>query len=135
PTFCLCAYLCARSLAGDGRRWTIAAVCACIFAPAVRSQLVCIGSAFAVAAAVLWLVGPRCKELRRGWSRSDTAGAALLCLGALIALNALISDHSNEWAVVTQNYQGRMWRLVLEACSALLVRLRNLAPVGGVASP
>ncbi len=36
PTFCLCAYLCVRSLAGDGRRWTIAAVCACIVAPAVQ---------------------------------------------------------------------------------------------------
>jgi hypothetical protein len=134
PTFCLCAYLCVRSLAGDGHRWTIAGVCACIIAPAVRSQLVCIGAAFAVAAAVLWLVGPRFGRLRRGWSRGDTAGAAILALGALIVLNALISHHSNEWAVVTQSYQALMWRLVLEACSALVIGLGILPAIAGLAS-
>ena len=78
--------------------------------------------------------GRAASELRRGWSRSDNAGAALLCLGALIVLNALISDHSNEWAVVTQNYQGRMWRLVLEACSALVIGLGILPAIAGLAS-
>jgi len=134
PTFCLCAYLCVRALAGDGRGWVIAAVCGCVLAVAVRTQLVCISAAFAVAAAVLWVIGPRGRKLRAGWSRSDTAGAALLCLGALILLNALISHHSNEWAVVTQTYRSRMWRLALEAGSALVIGLGILPAIAGLAS-
>src|SRR5882672_10850274 len=110
PTFCVCAYLCVRTLAGGGRAWTIGAICACVIAVAVRSQLVCVGAAFAVAAVVLWLAGPRGRKLRSGWSLFDRVGAGVLAVGALILLNALISHHSNEWAVITQSYKGLMWR-------------------------
>ena len=134
PTFCLCAYLCVRALAGDGRTWTIAAIVACAGAVLVRSQLVCVGAAFAVAGAVLWLTGPRGKRLRSGWSRSDQLGAAVLTVGALIFANALISHHSNEWAVVTQNYQGKLWHLALEAGSALVIRLGVLPAIAGLSS-
>jgi hypothetical protein len=134
PTFCLCAYLCVRALAGDGRRWVIAAICACVVAVAVRSQLVCVGAAFAIAAALLWLTGPRSKRMRSGWSLFDHVGAVVLALGALILLNSLISHHSNEWAVVTQTYKGRMWQLGLEAGAALVIGLGVLPAVAGLAS-
>jgi hypothetical protein len=134
PTFCLCAFLCVRALAGGGRRWIIAAILACAVAVAVRSQLVCVGAAFAVAAVVLWLCGPRSKKLRAGWSRTDTLGAAVLGAGALILLNAIISHHSNEWAVVTQSYKDRMWHLGLEAGSALVIGLGVLPAMAGLAS-
>src|SRR4051795_2695722 len=58
PMFCLCAWLCVRALAGGGRYWVIAAVSSCVIAVAVRSQLVCVGGALAVAATVVWLTGP-----------------------------------------------------------------------------
>jgi uncharacterized membrane protein len=134
PTFCLCAYLCVRALAGGGRGWVIAAICACLGAVVVRSQLACAGAAFAVAGVVLWLSGPRSKKLRSGWSRSDRLGAAVLGVGALIVLNALISHRSNEWAVVTQSYKGHMWELGLEAGSALVIGLGVLPAVAGLAS-
>jgi Dolichyl-phosphate-mannose-protein mannosyltransferase len=134
PTACACAWLCVRALAGDGRRWTVAAICACVVAVAVRSQLVCVGGAFAAAAVAVWVLGPRSRRLRARWSRSDHAGAAVLGIGALILLNALIAHKSNEWAVVTQSYQGRMWHLILEACSALTIGLGLLPAIAGLAS-
>ncbi|MDX6477330.1 MAG: hypothetical protein QOH95_2841, partial [Gaiellaceae bacterium] len=134
PTFCLCAYLCVRALAGGGRRWTIGATCACVVALAVRSELACAGAAFATAAVFLWVAGPRRKRLWSAWSRSDRAGACLLALGALILLNAVVSRHSNEWAVVTQSYKGQLWHLGLEAGSALVIGLGVLPAVAGLAS-
>lgn len=134
PTFCLCAYLCVRALAGDGRRWSIAAIVACVVAVAVRSQLACAGAAFAAAAAIVFVTGPRGRRIRARWTRTDTLGAAVLALGALILLNGLISDRSNEWAVVTQSYKDRMWHLGLEAGSALAIGLGLLPAIAGLAS-
>ncbi|MFL5927348.1 MAG: hypothetical protein ACJ77E_10475 [Gaiellaceae bacterium] len=135
PTFCLCAYLCVRALAGDGRRWTVAAVVTCaVAALLVRSQLVCAGAAFAVAAAALWLTAPPQRRAWSRWSLFDRAGAVVLGLGGLILLNALVSHHSTEWAVVTQSYKGRMWHLALEAGSALTIGLGVLPVLAGLAS-
>jgi hypothetical protein len=134
PTFCLCAYVCVRALAGDGRRWTIGAIAACAIAIEVRSELVCTGAAFLIAAVVLWLAGSRGKRLRANWSRSDYFGAALLAVGALILLNAVISGHSGVWAIVTGNWKSLAWHLGVEAGSALVIGLGVLPAVAGLAS-
>jgi hypothetical protein len=134
PTFCLCAYVSVRALAGGGRRWTIGAIAACAFAVEVRGELVCAGAAFAIAAVVLWLAGPHCRKLRADWSRFDRFGAGLLTLGALILLNSLLSNHSDVWAVVTQNYKSLALHLALVAASALVIGLGALPAVAGLAS-
>jgi hypothetical protein len=134
PTFCLCAYVSVRALAGDGRRWTLAAIALSVVALAVRKELVCAGAALALAAAVLWLAGPQSRRLRRGWSVSDHIGAAILGVGALIVVNAILSPHSNEWSTVTSHYQGRFWHLAFEAGSALTIGLAVLPVVAGLAS-
>jgi hypothetical protein len=134
PTFCVCAYTCVRALAEGSRRWTIGAIAACAVAVEVRSQLMCAGAAFAIAAIILWLAGPRSKQLRAGWSRFDRFGAGLLVLGALILLNSIASSQSNVWAAVTQNWKSLLWRLAFEAGSALVIGLGVLPAVAGLAS-
>jgi hypothetical protein len=135
PTFCFCAYVCVRALGGGGgRRWTIGAIAACALAVEVRSELVCVGAAFVLAALILWLAGPRSKKLRAGWSYGDRFGAGLLALGALILLNSIISSQSGVWAVVTQNWKSLLWRLAFEAASALVIGLGVLPAVAGLAS-
>jgi hypothetical protein len=134
PWACLCAYLSFRALSGDGRRWTAAAIVACLVAVEVRGELVCEGAALAVAALVLWLAGPRMRRLRASWSVFDYAGAALLALGALIVLNRIASSQSSEWAVTTQNWKSRIWHLGFESGSALAIGLGVLPAVAGLAS-
>ena len=87
PTFALFALVAFRSLAGDGRRWTIATIALALVAVEVRKELVCAGAAWAIAAAWLWFFGPRARQIRSGWSRGDKAGAALLAVGAFVVVN------------------------------------------------
>ena len=53
PVFAAVAYLCVRSLAGGGRRWTIAAIVGCLVATQVRGELATLAAAYALAAAVV----------------------------------------------------------------------------------
>ncbi len=134
PTFMLCAWVSIRALAGGGRRWIVAAIVLDLAATEVRGELIVLPGAFALAAAVLWVVGPRGQRMRRGWSKSDYAGATVLLLGAAIVLNKLVSHVSHEWATVTQLWLGRMWSLGMQAASALAIGLGLLPFVGGLAS-
>ncbi len=134
PTFMVCAWVTIRALAGGGRRWIVAAIVLDLAATEVRGELIVLPGAFALAAAVLWVVGPRGQRMRRGWSKSDYAGATVLLLGAAIVLNKLISDVSHEWATVTQLWRGRLWSLGMQAASALAIGLALLPFVGGLAS-
>lgn len=134
PTFCLCAYACFRALSGGGRRWTVAAIVLCLVAIEVRSELECIGAAFAIAAAWLWIVGPRGSRLRSSWSLVDHLGAGVLLLGALILANGVLSTRSTQWATVTRNYRSRIFDLGFEAGSALTIGLGVLPVIAGLAS-
>lgn len=134
PTFMLCAYVSVHALAGRGRRWTVAAVLLSLLAIGVRQQLTMAFAALLLAAAWLWVVGPRGQRFRSGWSVADHVGAALLLVGVFIVLNRYGSPHVGQWARVTQNFQGRMWRLGLESGSALAVGMAVLPVIGGLAS-
>ena len=134
PVFAAVAYLSVRSLAGGGRRWTIAAIVGCLVATQVRGELATLVAAYALAAAVLFVLGPTSKRLRAGWSAFDHAGAGILVLGALIVLNQIVSARSPEYAVVTQAYKHRMWSLGLQAGSALAIGVGVLPAMAGLAS-
>ncbi len=134
PTFCLCAYACVRALAGGGRRWSAGAIAACLLAVEVRSELACAGAAFALAAGVLWLVGPAGRKLRAGWNRFDHLCAGVLLLGVLILADSLVSHHSTVFSSVTQNWKLLAWHLGLEAGSALVIGLGVLPAIAGLAS-
>ena len=76
PVFAAVAYLCVRSLAGGGRRWTIAAIVGCLVATQVRGEL------GAPSPAPMPSRRPSCSrrdqrasDLRARWSILDHAGA------------------------------------------------------------
>lgn len=134
PVFATVAYLCVRSLAGGGRRWTIAAIVGCLVAIEVRGELAMAGAAYALAAAVIIVSGPAGKRLRARWSVVDHAGAAVLVLGALVVLNQIVSARSPEYAVVTQAFKHRMWSLGFQAGSAFAIGIGVLPAMAGLAS-
>ena len=132
--FALTAYLSVQALAGKGRRWTIAAIAVALLGLGVRNQLMMTVAALALAAAVLWVVGPRGKRFRAGWSLADHVGAAVLLIGAFIVFNRYASPHVLLWSVTTQSWKGRLWTLGLESGSALAIGLGVLPAIGGLAS-
>lgn len=132
--FATTAYLCVQALAGKGRRWTIAAVVAALLGIEVRHELAMSLGALVLAAAVLWVVGPRGQKLRRGWSVVDHIGAALLLVGAFVVLNRYASPHVQLWSTVTQSWKGRLFSLGLQSGAALAIGLAVLPAIGGLAS-
>ncbi len=134
PTFAFCALLSIRALAGGGRRWIVAAIAFDLLATQVRSELIVLPASLALAACVLWLVGPRGQRLRRGWGVFDHVGAALLLLGVFVVGNQLAGPHAHEWQTVTETWKGRMWSLGMQASEALALGLGLLPLVGGLAS-
>lgn len=134
PVFALCAYASIRALAGGGPRWIAAAIVLGLVATRVRSELGVGLAALVVAAAVLWVFGPRGRRFRASWSRVDHAGAVVLLVGAVIAGNALVGPHSSQWAAVTNGWQHRMWTLGLTSVSALALGLGLVPLICGLAS-
>ncbi len=134
PTFALCAWVSVRALAGGGRRWIAAAIVLNLLATQVRSELVTLPAAFVLAAAILWVVGPRGRRLRRNWSALDHVAAALVLLAVLLVLNRLAGPHASQWHTVTTSWRGRMWSLGMQATQALALGLGLFPLVGGLAS-
>jgi hypothetical protein len=132
--FMVTAYVAVQALAGRGRRWSVAAVALALLGIGVRNQLAMAVGALALAAAALWVVGPRGQRFRRGWSAADHAGAVLLLVGAFVVLNRYGSPHVQQWSEVTQSWKGRIWNLGLESGSALAIGLGVLPAIGGLAS-
>ena len=134
PTFALGAWLSIKALAGAGRRWTVAAIVVDLAATQVRGELMTLPAAFALAAIVLWVCGPRSARLRRGWGVVDHVGAALLLLGALIVANRVLGDHSHQWKVVTESWKGRFWSLGMNSASAFAIGIGLFPVAGGLAA-
>jgi hypothetical protein len=134
PWFALGSWLAVRALASRRRLDIALAVLVSIAAVYVRSKLIVIPAAFALAAFWLWLTGPRGRALRAGWTRGDTLGAALLALGAFFLFNRVVLQHVETWQVTSQYWKDRMFDLGLDAGFALTVGLGVLPVVGGLAS-
>jgi hypothetical protein len=134
PVFAAVAYLCVRSLAGGGRRWTIAAIVGCLVAAEVRGELAMLGAAYALAAIVLFAAGPTSRRLRAGWNMLDHVGAGILVLGGLVVLNQVVSSQSPEYAVITQTWKHRMWSLGFQAGSAFALGIGVLPAMTGLAA-
>jgi hypothetical protein len=134
PVFAAVAYLCIRSLAGSGPRWTIAAIVGCLVATQVRGELATLGGAYVLAALVLFVAGPTSRRVRARWSVLDHIGAGILVLGGLIVVNQIVSAHSPEYAVVTQAFKHRMWSLGFQAGSAFAIGIGVLPAMTGLAA-
>jgi hypothetical protein len=103
-------------------------------APFVRKEFVAVPAAFALAAAGLWVTGPRGRALRAGWSRGDTLGAVLLVIGGAFLFNRVFLQHVTEWQIATQYWKHRMVDLGFLAGGAFAIGMGILPVIGGLAS-
>ena len=135
PMFALCAFASIRALAGGGRRWIVAAIVLGLIALEVRNELVIALGSLALAAAVLWVVGPRGQRVRARWTRGDHWGVAILLVGVLIVANQVVGPHSSQWTAITRGgWDHRMWTLGLTSFSARALGLGLLPLIAGLAS-
>ncbi len=129
----LCLFLIVKALVARTRWWVVGTLAATAAAPLVRGQLVVIPATFAVAAAILWWLGPRGRAYRAGWSRWDWVGGVTLFVGAVILVNAWIGHRTQSWGVATGYYKQRMLEYGLWAGGALTIGLGVLPVVAGLA--
>jgi hypothetical protein len=134
PAFAVAAYASVQALAGRGRRWWIAAVVLSFLAVAVRTELAAAVGALALAAAWLWIVGPRGAQLRRSWGVLQYAGAVIGLVAVALLLNRYVGSHVHQWSYTTHNWQGRIWHFGFESASALAIGLGVLPMIAGLAS-
>ena len=118
PWFALCSWLIVRGLATQRRRDLALAILVTLIAVEVKDELVVVIPSFALAAAGLWVTGPRGKAFRRNWSRTDTLGAVVLLLGANFLFNRVVLNRSYEWMIASEYWKGRMIHLGLCAVAA-----------------
>jgi hypothetical protein len=135
PWYALCSWLIVRALTTKRPLDFGLAVAASVVAGLIRwPQFATVGAAFAIAAAGLWLTGPRGRAMRSGWTRSDYIGAVVAFIGVLILFNRVILQLEQIWQVSTQYWKDRMVDLGLKAGLAFTVGMGVLPVVGGFAS-
>ena len=103
-------------------------------APFVRGQLATLVIVYALALAVTAWKGDRLTRWRAGWSRWDRAGAIVLLVLAVAALNSLFAAASFSWERATGDYKDRMLEYGLWAGGALTIGLGILQVVLALAS-
>jgi hypothetical protein len=135
PYYALCSWLAVRALRSRRRLDVAIVVVALVGGYFVRQkQFTSLSVAFALAAAGLWLTGPRFRELRRNWSRGDTIGAIVLAVGALFLFNRVVLQHIHQWQVTSQYYKNRLVDMGLRAGLSFTIGLGALPVIGGLTS-
>ncbi len=135
PYFALCSWLSVRALRTKRRLDVAVAGVVLLAGYFVRQQqFTVLPVAGGLAASLLWFTGPRGRAWRRNWTRSDTAGAAILFLGALFLFNRVVLQHIGQWQVATQHYKNRMVDLGLDAGLSFTIGLGVLPVIGGLTS-
>ena len=108
PAATLALWLAVRAVDRPTRGAVALAIGSTALAVLVRSQLVALFGALALAFLALgWRSGPM-RRWRTTWSAWDTAGAAALALGALLAGAAVLGHVSAEWERVMSLWKGRL---------------------------
>ncbi len=135
PFYALCSWLIVRALAYHRLLDIALAVAASICALLVRApQFGTVGASLAIAAAILGVTSERGRALRANWSRSDTLGAIVLLVGALLLFNRIFLQQIEIWQVSTQYWKHRMLDLGLQAGLAFTVGMGILPVIGGLVS-
>jgi hypothetical protein len=97
----LALWLIARALLTPSRASVVVAVAAVGVAPLVRSELSVLAPAALVAGALMVATSARGRKLIGAWTWQESIGAAVLCVGAGIALGVLMTHHSQSWQIGT----------------------------------
>jgi hypothetical protein len=135
PYYALCSWLAVRALRSKGRRDVAIAIVVIAGSYFIRQkQSVTVPLAFVLAAAGLWLTGPRSRALRRNWSRGDTIGAIVLAIGAFLLFNRAFLQHIHEWQYTSQHDKSRLVDMGLRAGASFVIGLGSLVVIGGLSS-
>jgi hypothetical protein len=135
PWYATCSWLIVRCLSRRGRLDYVLACGACVVAGLIRwPQFATVPAAFLIALGALWIIGPRGRALRAGWSRRDHLAAIVLFAGVMIVFNRVILQHEAIWQQSTQYWKNRMVDLGLEAGLAFTVGMGILPVIGGFTS-
>ena len=108
PAATLALWLLVRGIDRPTRATLGVALAACIFAAAIRSQLVTLVAAFVIAVLVLAWRRPEMRRWRSSWTAWDWVGAVALGTGTVIAVVAFFGHRSGEWETATTLWKGRM---------------------------
>jgi hypothetical protein len=131
----LCLFLLAKALAARGRRWLVAAAAACVLAPLVRGQLAVLPAVYVLAALARGWTSDAARRWRARWSAREWIAAAVLLIGAIVFVNAIVSSRSHEWLIATGYYRDRIVDLGLWAAGAFTIGLGVLPVVAGLSVP
>ncbi len=135
PYYALCSWLAVRALRSGKRLDVFLAVAFTVGGYLIKQrESVTLPAALAIAAAGLWVTGPRGRAFRRNWTRGDTLGAVVLLVGALFLFNRVVLQHVAEWQVTTENYKSRIVDLGLRAGLSFTIGMGILPVIGGLAS-
>ena len=134
PFATLCFFLSVKALATRRLWWLAAAALACGLAPLVRSQLVIIPGAFALAALLVVVTGPGARRVLRELPRPLWALVPVVVVAAGVAADWAIGRYSEIWVIVTRNHFGQMVEYGLWALGALAIGLGVLPVIVGVAA-
>jgi hypothetical protein len=133
PYAALCLFLIVKAFVEKRPWWTAAAAIASAAAPLVRGELVVIPLAAFVAALLAAWSSDWGRRRRASWTWGSHLGLAVLAAGAIIALSAFLSHHSQQWYTVTQYYKHRIFVLGDWAAGSLAIGLGVIPLVLGLA--
>jgi hypothetical protein len=134
PYAALCFFLIAGALIRRTRWWIAGAILASLVAPAVRGELAVIPALFVLAALFVAWQSPQVGRWRARWLRPDWIGFIVLAVGALVLVNAVMSNRSHEWLVATRLYKHRLFKYGTSAGGTTALEFGVFPMVAGLAA-
>jgi hypothetical protein len=134
PYAALCFFLIVKAFIERRRGWIVAAVAASLVAPLVRGELVVVPIVLLIATLFALWSSDSFQRRRESWSVGDYLGVVLLVLGAVFALSAVASHHSQQWYGVTTYWKHRAIVLGDWAAGALAIGMGVIPLVVGLSA-
>jgi hypothetical protein len=134
PYAALCFFLIVKAFVEKRRAWVVAAIAASLVAPFVRGELVVIPIVLVIGSVFVLWSSEWGTQRRSSWSWDDYLGVYLLALGAIFAISALASHHSQQWYGVSVYWKHRAIVLGDWAAGALAIGMGVIPFVVGLAA-